>query len=91
MYTHTCEFDSMSYAQAVKVTHEGIQSMLRTCGALELLSLSGCDYIGTMDLRRWRPLALLTLELSETYTTDDALCALLLVRVCMCVCGGGGG
>ena len=80
----------MSHAQAVKVTHEGIQSMLRTCGALELLSLSGCDYIGTMDLRRWRPLALLTLELSETYTTDDALCALLLVRVCMfvfvCVC-----
>ena len=70
-----------SLRQASKVTQAGAEALLRGCPALQLLSLAGCDYLaGCVDLRGSAPLALEVLELTETYTSDETVQALLQVR-----------
>jgi hypothetical protein len=67
-----------SLRQAVKVSEEGLQALLRGCFGLEVLLLSGCAHIGSMNLVSASPLSLHTLELSETYTTDTTITSLML-------------
>ena len=87
--SHCALLEHFVLTKASKVTEAGISIMLRSCPLSEF-KISGCDHVAVVDVRSSLPL-LEHLEISETYTSDEAICGLVascpsLVSFDVCGC-----
>ena len=74
------KLEALTMRHATRVTERGIGALLTGLPALRALVVSGCERVGAvpgLPTSSEQRLLLERLELAETYTSDDAVCALV--------------